>query len=306
MPRIGIVMRTKDRPATLARALGSVLSQSERDWAVALVNDGGDAEALEAYVDRETPEIRPRLRVVHHAASEGRWPAANAGVRALGDCGQLVLLDDDDSWAPRFLETTSAALTDAPARVGAVYSRVVEVLETIEDGVLRERRRRAHMPELSAITIATLAQFNHIVPNGLVYRASLHEEVGPYDETLPVLGDWEFYLRVIRHRDIRLLAEPLAFWHKRPAAGQTGAYANSVIGAEGLHHETEAAIRNRYLRADMDAGLIGMGTLMTLGRQSMRVDEVVQIMLRRSGVGAEGQGLRGALARLSARLPRWR
>lgn len=299
MPKVGIVMRTKDRPATLARALNSALAQSFGDWHVALVNDGGDFDALEAYVDREVPQIRPRLSIVHHDKPKGRWPAANAGVAAL-DCDYLVLLDDDDSWDPRFLEVTTGALSQAGPGIGGVCTRAIEVFEEIRDGVPCIRRRQPLTPEVTAISIAALAQMNRIVTNSFLYRRALHDELGLYDGDLPVLGDWDFYLRVIRRYDIRLLEDALAHVHKRLDTG-SGAYANSVIGAVNSHHETAAFLRNRYLRQDMDAGLIGMGTLMALGLQSQRVDEIVQISLRRSGLGRTRAGLRRLAGRLGLR-----
>ncbi|WP_352231080.1 glycosyltransferase family 2 protein [Paralimibaculum aggregatum] len=238
MAKVGIVMRTRDRPATLARALHSVQAQGFGDWRIALVNDGGDGAALEAYVDREAPGIRERLEITHHAEPRGRWAAAKAGVRAL-DCAYLVLLDDDDSWSPRFLETAASALDAAGPGIGGVCCRVVEIFETIGNGAIVTRRQTPYNPELTAIGIANMAQYNLIVPNSFLYRSTLHDELGLYDETLPVLGDWDFYLRVIRHHDIRLLEEALAFWHKRLAAGPDS-YANSVTGGVKLHHETAA------------------------------------------------------------------
>ena len=283
MPKVGIVTRTKDRPATLARALHSALGQTFDDWNMALVNDGGDADALEAYLDREAAAIRNRLVLVHHDTSQGRCAAANADIDAL-DSDFVVLLDDDDSWAPGFLAATVRALSEAPRQIAGVCTRAIEVFEVVEGEVVRIKRRQPFNPELSAIGIATMAQANLIIPNTFLYRRCLHEELGYYDESLPVLEDWDFYLRIIRHYDIRLLEEALAFWHKREAARESR-YANSVIGAVDIHRETDAFIRNRYLRRDMDAGVIGMGTLMALGRQSMRVDEIVQVGLRRSGLG---------------------
>jgi glycosyltransferase involved in cell wall biosynthesis len=277
MPEVGIIMRTRDRPATLPRALRSVVGQAFADWQLAIVNDGGDREALEALAGEELAGRRDQAIFLHHETSRGRWPAANAGVAAL-DCRFLVIHDDDDSWHPHFLARTVAEMGSADEGIGGVATRMIEVVERIVDGKPVAERQRPINPDLKAITIAEMARNNLITPISFLYRRAVHERVGMYDETLPVLGDWEFYLRLLRHYDIRLIDEPLAYYHKRSG---TGAYGNTVIGGVSQHHETEARIRNRLLRQDLDAGIIGMGTLLALGRQSRYVDELLASIRRR-------------------------
>lgn len=279
MADVGIIVRTRDRPLTLRRALDSIVRQSFSDWHVAIVNDGGDRAALEDVLDRHPHPFADRITVVHHDTSKGRWAAANAGVEAL-DTNYLTIHDDDDSWHPTFLARTTAELDRSDDLIGGVMTRTVERFEKIVGGEPVLKRERIFKPDLTSITIASMAQANQIVPISFVYRRTIHGEVGMYDASLPVLGDWEFYLRLLRHYDIRLIDEALAYWHKRldQASSQ---YGNSVIGRVSQHHETEARIRNRLLREDMDAGIIGMGTLVTLGRQSRRVDDVVLAVLQR-------------------------
>lgn len=279
MAEVGIIIRTRDRPVTLPRALASVKNQSFVDWQVAIVNDGGDREALEALVREHLPDASDRVRLVHHETSRGRWPAANAGVKAL-DCRYLVIHDDDDSWQPQFLARTVTELSGADEGIGGVLTRIVEITEKIVDGKPVTRRRRPFRPGLQAITIGEMARRNQVSTIAFLYRRDLHDRVGMYDETLPVLGDWEFYLRVLRHYDIRLIDEPLANYHKRHGASDD-AYANTVIGGISQHYETDARIRNRLFRQDLEAGVVGIGTLATLGRRGGTMDDLAQEMVRR-------------------------
>ena len=39
---------------------------------------------------------------------------------------------------------------------------------------------------------------NTILISGVVYRRSLHDSLGPFDESLPFYWDWDWYLRVAR------------------------------------------------------------------------------------------------------------
>ena len=98
MATVGIVVRTKDRPHFLARALRSITSQTYADWHAFVVNDGGDPAAVAGVVGELDAADRARVTVLDHASSLGRWPSANAGVRAATESGAsyLVLHDDDD------------------------------------------------------------------------------------------------------------------------------------------------------------------------------------------------------------------
>ncbi len=97
MVRVSVVVRTKDRPEFLARALADVAAQSFVDWEIVVVNDGGDREATEAVVRNSAASSR--TRVVDTEMPHGRCAAANVGVGA-ARAAYVVLHDDDDRWEP--------------------------------------------------------------------------------------------------------------------------------------------------------------------------------------------------------------
>lgn len=108
---VGVVIRTRDRPLFLRRALASVAAQSHGDWRVVLVNDGGASDAVMAALDalraQGTPFPTDRLDVLDMPCSIGRAAAFNRGLAALKS--DLVgCLDDDDTWHPQFMESLVA------------------------------------------------------------------------------------------------------------------------------------------------------------------------------------------------------
>ena len=104
-PRVGIVVRTKNRPWFLRRSLRDVSGQDFGDWRVHIVNDGGDAAVVETAVAELAPHFAERVSMSHNPAPTGRSAAANQGVRTL-ETEFVVLHDDDDLWHPSFLSTT--------------------------------------------------------------------------------------------------------------------------------------------------------------------------------------------------------
>ncbi len=240
---VDVVVRTKDRPAFLRRALSSIAGQELDDWRAVVVNDGGDPALVEDEI--AAAGLQDRVTVIHHAESRGRWPSANAGIAAC-DAPFVVLHDDDDTWHPEFLRRCVAHLEQDPEAVGVV-SRIEIVWESFDGESFSENGRELFQGHLSAPLLADAMLFNRFVPIGFVYRRELHEMIGPYREDLAVVGDWEFNLRVLSRWSLSYVAEqPLAYWHQRPAA--TGVDANSVISESARHRHDDRWVRDARLR----------------------------------------------------------
>lgn len=256
---VAVIIRTKNRPVLLARALDSVLSQRYDDWTALVLNDAGDRETVEAAVAAVAERARGRLHVLHNEVSAGREAAMNTGVHAT-DSTYVVIHDDDDTWEPSFLDRTVAYLDTHG--VAGVATRTAVVFERIDDDGITVERTEILARDKHDVTLLDVIGRNHAPPISLLYRRSLHDDVGDYDGTLPVLADWEFLIRVLSRFDVGFIdGEPLAFWHHRPAA--TGDQGNSVVAAHDDHLRWDAKIRDRYLRAELERHG-GLGYLMWL------------------------------------------
>src|SRR3954471_22560691 len=107
-PAVAVIMRTRDRPVLLARALADVCAQTFGDWHLVVVDDGGDAAEVDQVV-KQCPGVTGRVTVLHNAISRGMEAASNQGVGAV-DAEFVAVHDDDDTWHPAFLERTVARL----------------------------------------------------------------------------------------------------------------------------------------------------------------------------------------------------
>ncbi|QCR18668.1 glycosyltransferase family 2 protein [Agrococcus sp. SGAir0287] len=267
--RASVIVRTRNRPLLLERALASIAGQTMRDLQVVVVNDGGDAARVEAQLE----PVRDRLgdlRVVHHEASVGRPQAMLAGM-ALADAPAFVFHDDDDSWEPEFLERTLAHLDAHPEEVG-VATRCTVVWEEVVDGEVRELRREVLSDGMTRVGfIATLTQ-NSTPPICLVLRRAAYDEAGGYDPTLDALADWELLLRVLRLGRIGLVeGPPLALWHRREH--QQGHEGNSVHAEEHVHERFNETIRDDYLRRSLeDDARLGNALFVTALHDRTRAD----------------------------------
>lgn len=259
-PTVAILVRTKGRPRFLSRALENIAQQTFTDYTVCVINDGGDEQATRAVIEAsplgslgsnaQGSNAQDSGRVQLLTTTGGNMEAAsNAGLAATTS-EYVAIHDDDDLWAPEFLERTVAALEESGALM--CTTRVVERYERENaDGEFEVYEERIFHDGLPGMGLQFLFRTNRAVPIGILYRRSLHELVGFYDDSLPVVGDWEFNMRAASVADILLVDEPLAYWSLRPDA--EGAEANSVK-RQADHARFDSLVRARAIREDLQAG----------------------------------------------------
>lgn len=279
--RVAVITRTKNRPVTLRRALSSVSRQSFRDFLWVVINDGGDADPVDM-IAASARQTGLRVVVVHNPESRGMEAASNTGIRSC-DSEFLVIHDDDDTWDPEFLAATTAFLEAEPLYAGVV-THSTRIDEVIEGDEIRVIRRTPWNPHLLSVYLIEMARVNSFPPISFLFRRSVLSEIGLFDESLPVLGDWDFHLRFLAARDIGVIARALAFYHHRE--NTVGVYGNSVYDGISKHIRYDALLRNRMLRRDLANGRLGLGLLVNLARtqNGLSMLETLMHVVRRIGL----------------------
>lgn len=256
----------------LARAMDDILAQSFSRWEVIVVNDGGEPTPVDEVLAARAEPLAGRAQLIHRPVSGGMEAASNAGVQA--SSGQYVSIhDDDDTWDPEFLAATVGHLEANPDAL-AVAAATEIVVERVEGTTLVDIERRPFVPPGELVSLFDLLTQNRVVPIGLLVRRTVLDELGGYDESLDVVGDWDFNLRLVtRGRVDYLPGKPLAQWRHRPAA--TGVLANSMFAAQEEHTRFDRVVRDRALRAEAEKQ--GLGTPLFVARL---VDEAEERILR--------------------------
>ncbi len=106
---VQIALRTKNRELFLKRALQSISQQSYTNWHCTVVNDGGEAQIVEDLILTLPVMMQNKITVIHHKSSKGMEAASNVALNNFS-ADYYVIHDDDDSWAPDFLEKSVSYL----------------------------------------------------------------------------------------------------------------------------------------------------------------------------------------------------
>jgi glycosyltransferase involved in cell wall biosynthesis len=229
----------------LERALRSISGQTFENFILVVVNDSSSREPVDEMLRSFAGALHDRVIVIHNDKPEGRWGAMDRAISAV-DSDYFILHDDDDSWHPAFLERTVSYL-DEHREDAAVAARTELIYEQVDGGTITELRRQVLATGLNTVSFVETLKQNYVPPIALLIRRSVFVEIGTFDNTLPVLADWDFTLRLISRYTVGFVdGEPLAYWHHRESS--VGDEGNSVVADAINHQRFNLRIRDAYLR----------------------------------------------------------
>lgn len=199
MPRISVLITSRDRPEWLHGAVRSTLEQDLEDFELIVVDDGSTGGCCRDVVSRFTD---PRIRLYRNTGAHGPSPARNLGLRQAR--GPLVsILDDDDLMLPGRLRAAHEAFSgdDRLVLCGAAY-RVID--ESGKD--LCTIRPPGDVDTL----LRVLRSENPFCHSTLTFRLADARAIGGYRESLPYAEDYDLILRLSERGSIACLPVPAA------------------------------------------------------------------------------------------------
>jgi glycosyltransferase involved in cell wall biosynthesis len=194
MATVSVIIPTYNRAKTLIEAIESVMAQDYHDFEIVVVDDGSADNTYE--ILRAFPEI-----LVVRQDRQGVSAARNAGIAEAS--GRLIaFLDSDDLWLPAKLSTQVAFLDSSP---DALICQTEEIW--IRNGIRVNPKKRHKKP--SGMIFERYLEMCLVSPSAVMMKSSLFDEVGGFDEALPVCEDYDLWLRVSCRFPIYLIDVPL-------------------------------------------------------------------------------------------------
>ena len=296
---VAILLRTRQRPLLLPRALASICAQTHRNWRLYLVNDGGEEAGIEALLAPYAEALAGRLDIIHRdAPPHGIWPAGQAGLNRMTE-DVIAVHDDDDSWEPGFLAAVTAYLDD-PAHAGhvGVATDCTLIEEEIRDGGVHERWRSPWPHGRGTVDFRRALVDAQLPPISLVFRRAALAATGGFETRLRFLGDWEFLLRLLLVGDIGHIDVPLANYHHR-VRDSAGPYGNTVVDQQAARAEQLVLLHNAMLRAGLQDQPEMLGPMRALLASIAEIDPRPRLATLSAELTAELAAARAA-ARVAA------
>ncbi|UCE79309.1 MAG: glycosyltransferase [Nitrospiraceae bacterium] len=187
-PLVSIIVRTKDRPELLERALQSIGAQTYRPIEVVLVNDGGcglDTALLRNILDDVS------LEYVQMQSNLGRAHAGNMGIEH--SHGEYIgFLDDDDEFYPEHVETLVAYIEQNNCEIAYTSVECVEKEYDSKTNTYSSELLKFHYAK--DFSYNDLLAGNYIPLISLLFRSDILKTV-LFDESFDLYEDWDMLLR---------------------------------------------------------------------------------------------------------------
>ncbi len=192
--KISVIIPTHNRRDLIDRAIRSVLAQTYPVCEILVVDDGS-TDGTDELIVTDFPQVR-LIRQANHGVSSAR----NVGIsQSFGDW--LAFLDSDDEWLPDKLKRQVEELSRNPE------GQIIHTDEIwIRDGKRVNPGKRHRKP--SGWIFNNCLPLCCVSPSSIVISRTVFDELGCFDESLPVCEDYDLWLRMSTRHPFYLVEEP--------------------------------------------------------------------------------------------------
>jgi glycosyltransferase involved in cell wall biosynthesis len=179
----------------LGNTLRSVLKQTFIDFELIVVDDGSTDDT------EDVVQSFPRVQYVRLQENRGVSGARNTGLsRAVGR--YICFLDSDDLWCERKLEV-QVGWMESNADCLVCYTDEIWIRRGVRVNPMNKHRKYSGDIFRHCLPLCIVS------PSSAMLRASLFDEVGAFDESLPACEDYDLWLRIAVKYPFHFIEEPL-------------------------------------------------------------------------------------------------
>jgi len=228
-------------------AIDSVKQQTFNDWELLIVDDGDNPSAKKKL---EFLFSEPWFTYLETKKNQGGAVARNVGIAAAKG-KYIAFLDDDDIWVPEKLQIQYSAFEVAPNDVGfsftgSAFGSLEGKIATVRDGVYNVHEQ-------------ALTNFKGFLTITQMFKKSVLNEFGGFDETLPSHQDPELILRVSQKYKGLGINQPLSIVNIDEGRNNIGSnYSKRIKGREIIlakHKHLYTNHQDKYARLQFQLGL---------------------------------------------------
>ena len=192
-PLVSVIIPTFNRAHCVAESIRSVLVQGELELIV--VNDGSKDATVKELASFST------IQVINLTENRGVSYARNKGLeRARGSL--ICFLDSDDLWEEGKLKAQVQWMQVHPECM-AVYTDEIWIRNGVRVNPMKKHQKYSGDIFRQCLPLCIVS------PSSVMLRKSILDEVGGFDELMPVCEDYDLWLRIAVRYSFKFLKEKL-------------------------------------------------------------------------------------------------
>ena len=257
MSKVTVIIPTFNRGYCLAESIQSVLRQGFTDFDLIVVDDGSTDN---------TPEIMdqfPGVQQIRLEENRGVSFARNQGI-AVAKGEWIAFLDSDDLWEKKKL-ATQMKWVESHSDHHVIYTDEIWVRNGVRVNAMKKHRKYSGDIFCYCLPLCIVS------PSSVLLHTELLNEVGGFDESMPVCEDYDLWLRIAKRFPFHFIEEKLIV--KR--GGHEDQLSRKFWGMDRWRvHALEKLLQENRINEDQR-------------------DWVVAMLIEKCGILANGYGKRG-------------
>ncbi len=194
-PTVSVVIPAFNRAHTITRALHSVFKQSHPAYEVIVVDDGSNDQTCQL-VQEQFPSVQ-----LIQQENRGVSAARNCGIRsASGEW--IALLDSDDAWMPHKLSRQIDVLQEQPYHP-LCHTNELWIRNGKRVNPMKKHEKKGGFIFQNCLNICSIS------PSSVVLHKNILDEVGYFDEALPVCEDYDLWIKICANYPVFYIDAPL-------------------------------------------------------------------------------------------------
>ena len=196
--KVSVIIPTLNRINTLQRAIDSVIAQSFESIEIIVVDNGssdGSVNMLKKYY--------PTVKLIHEHKS-GVSASRNKGIMYAKNTW-IAFLDSDDAWDQKKLEKQINLLHNSHDKYRLIHTNEIWIRNGKKINQMKKHQKFGGYIFNECLALCCIS------PSSVLIDRSIFDDMGLFNENLPVCEDYDMWLRICSKEAVLFIDEKLTF-----------------------------------------------------------------------------------------------
>ena len=196
--KVSVIIPTLNRINTLQRAIDSVIAQSFKSIEIIVVDNGSSDRSVNML-----KKYYPTVKLIHEHKS-GVSASRNKGIMYAKNTW-IAFLDSDDAWDQKKLEKQINLLHNSHDKYRLIHTNEIWIRNGKKINQMKKHQKFGGYIFNECLALCCIS------PSSVLIDRSIFDDMGLFNENLPVCEDYDMWLRICSKEEVLFIDEKLTF-----------------------------------------------------------------------------------------------